>query len=75
MSFDVRYLTLMESGRYLGRSTRWMRRHWPTLVREGVQAYRVPRNSKKGHLLFLREGLDRYIETCAVQPAKIGAQV
>ena len=70
MSFDCRYLTLAESGRYLGRSVRWMRRHWPNLVHEGVPAYRVPRDAKKGHLLFLKDGLDSYIEKCKIQSAK-----
>lgn len=74
MSFDIRYLTLADAGRYLGRSTRWMRRHWPDLVREGVSAYRVPKDAPKGTLMFLRTGLDDYMERCKIQTANIGAQ-
>ena len=71
MSFDSRYLTLAESGRYLGRSVRWMRRHWTDLVRDGCEAYRVPKDAPKGHLLFLKSGLDNYITKCQIQPAKM----
>ena len=70
MSFDCRYFTLSEAGRYLGRSTRWMRRHWPDLVKEGVDAYRIPKDSPKGALMFLRTGLDEYMERCRIMPPK-----
>lgn len=74
MSFDVRYLTLSEAGRYLGRSVRWMRRHWPDLVREGCHAYRVPKSSPKGQLMFLRAGLDEYMERCRILPSNLSVQ-
>ena len=71
MSFDTRYLNLAEAGHYLGRSTRWMRRHWVDLVRDGCETYRVPRNAPKGHLMFLKDGLDGYMKKCQIQPAKM----
>jgi len=29
--------------------------------------YRVPKDSPKGHLMFKRDDLDRYMESCKIQ--------
>lgn len=63
---DNRFLNMREAGVYLGQSYRWMQRHWVALVRAGVIAYRVPRDAEKGRLVFNRDSLDRYVESCRI---------
>lgn len=75
MSFDVRYLDFKGAAQYIGQTSRWMRRHWPNLVREGVQAYRVPKDSKRGHLMFSKMSLDQWVESCRIWPPKDGHQI
>lgn len=67
MSFDIRFLNLEEAGKYVGQSTRWMRRHWPDLVKAGVAMYRVPKDAKKGHLMFSKSSLDEWVESCRIR--------
>lgn len=57
---------MREAGAYLGQSYRWMQRHWAALVRAEVIAYRVPKGSEKGRLVFNRDSLARYVESCRV---------
>ena len=64
---DNRFLKLDESARYLGVTTRWLRRNYPLLVQQGVTAYRVPQNAVKGRLMFERESLDKYIKNCQIR--------
>lgn len=66
MTPDSRYLNLSEAGRYTGQTTRWMRRHWPDLVKDGVRVLRVPRNSVKGRLIVERASLEAYLEKCRI---------
>ena len=66
MTFNVKYLNMREAGDYIGRSYRWMQRHYIDLIKDGVIVYRVPKDSTKGHLLFNRDSLDAYIESCAL---------
>lgn len=73
MSFDVRFLDMHEAGAYLGQSYRWMQRNYINLIRNGVVAYRVPKDSPKGHLMFGKTSLDEYMERCKIQPANNGA--
>ena len=67
MSHDTRYLNLSEAGRYIGQSTRWMRRHWPDLLKDGVRVLRVPKDSVKGRLVLERASLDAYMEKCRIE--------
>lgn len=66
MTNDCCYLSLAESGRYIGQSTRWMRRHWPDLVKDGVTVLRVPKGSIKGRLVVDRTSLEAYLGQCRV---------
>lgn len=67
MNFETRFLDMKEAGSYLGQTYRWMQRHWVDLVKSGVEAYRVPKDAVKGRLIFKKETLDRYIETCQLK--------
>lgn len=67
MSHDVRFLNLSEAAPYLGRSPRWMRRHYMDLIRSGVVTYRVPKNSVKGRIMFERSSLDQYVQNCRIR--------
>ena len=60
------YLDTENAALYLGQSTRWMRRHWPDLVRNGVQCFRVPKGSPKGRLIFDKASLENYLKACRV---------
>lgn len=60
-------LTLQDAARHIGCSTRWMRRWWPILIREGVRGYRIPKGSIKGRLMFEVSSLDAYLERCRIQ--------
>jgi len=66
MSHDIRFLNMREAGAYLGHSYRWMQRHYPALLDNGVIAYRLPKDSLKGQLLFERKSLDGYLEQCRI---------
>lgn len=67
MSFDNRYLTLKAAGRHIGCTTRWLRRHYVNLVKEGVEVYRVPKGSPKGRLLFSKASLEVYLQKCQLK--------
>ncbi|OGW69387.1 MAG: hypothetical protein A2036_03520 [Omnitrophica bacterium GWA2_50_21] len=54
------------AGIYLGQSYRWMQRNYPSLIRHGVIAFRVPKDSPKGHLVFEKGSLERYMESCRI---------
>ena len=54
------------AGTYLGQSYRWMQRNYPSLLRAGVIVFRVPKDSPKGHLVFEKGSLDRYLESCRI---------
>ena len=57
---------MREAGEYLGHSYRWMQRNWVNLLRNGVVAYRVPKDSPTGHLMFNKASLDDYMESCRI---------
>ncbi len=63
---DIRYLNMREAGKYLGQSYRWMQRHWIDLIKAGVVTYRVPKDSPKGRLIFAKESLDKYMNSCQI---------
>lgn len=67
MNFDIRFLNLPEAAEYIGRKPRWMRRHWIDLVNKGVSAYRIPKGSPRGHLMFSKSSLDRWLENCRIK--------
>lgn len=67
MSHDLRFLNMHEAGVYLGQSYRWMQRNYVNLVRNGVIAYRIPKDAPKGHLMFSKTSLDEYMEQCRIQ--------
>ena len=75
MSFDARLLNLSETAKYIGKTRRWLYRNWPMMVQGGVRAYRLPKDSERGTLMFEKEALDKYINACQIQPAIIRAQV
>ena len=64
MSFDSRFLNMREAGAYIGQTYRWMQRHYVELIRKGVEAYRIPKDSPKGRLVFNKVSLDKYMESC-----------
>lgn len=64
MNTDTRFLDAKEAALYIGKSYRWMQRHYIDLIRNGVQVCRMPKYSKKGHLIFEKKGLDHYIQEC-----------
>jgi len=61
-----RYLSMRAAGVYLGQSYRWMQRNYPNLLWHGAIAFRVPKDSSKGHLVFEKGSLDRYMESCRI---------
>ena len=63
---DVRFLNMREAALYIGRSYRWMQRHYIDLIKNGVRVYRMPKDSPKGHLVFEREDLERYVKKCQI---------
>lgn len=75
MNYDIRFLDMRGAGRYIGRSYRWMQRNWVNLVRNGVTAYRVPKDSKKGRLMFSKTSLDQYVESCRMSADFDGLKV
>ena len=73
---EVRFLNMREAGAHLGQSYRWMQRNYINLLQHGAIAFRVPKDSPKGRLVFQKDSLDRYMESCritadfqAVEPA------
>jgi hypothetical protein len=64
---DVRFLDMKDAALYLGQSVRWMRRNYIELVRSGVEVYRFPKDSKRGHLFFAKVSLERYIAACRIK--------
>jgi len=62
------YVNLHEAARKMGCTTRWMRRHWPELVRDGVVCFRVPKGSVKGRLVFEAASLEAYLRVCQIEP-------
>lgn len=62
---------MRKAGEYLGQSYRWMQRNYPNLLQNGVIAYRMPKDSVKGHLVFEKASLDRYIEGCEISAGKV----
>lgn len=66
VTYDARYLSLSDTAAYLGRGPRWMRRHYRGLIKSGVVAYRVPKNSIKGRIMFEKSSLDQYIQNCRI---------
>ena len=66
MTFDSRYLNMKEAGLHISQSYRWMQRNWIVLIRDGVEAFRVPKESVKGHLYFSKASLDRYMMSCCL---------
>ena len=64
---DKRYLTMHEAAQQIGCTTRWMRRHYVDLIRQGVEVFRVPKDSTKGRLLFGKGSLNQYMEQCRIE--------
>ena len=62
----LRFLKMREAGAYIGQSYRWMQRNYVSLLRDGVIAFRVPKDSPKGHLVFEKGSLDRYMASCRI---------
>ncbi len=60
-------LTLGEAAAHLKQTRRWFYRNWPSLVREGVKAHRIPLHSPKGRIYFDRASLDAYLEFCEIK--------
>lgn len=63
---DSSYLDMKNAGHHLGQTYRWMQRHYPNLIKAGVSVYRIPAGSAKGRLMFRKDHLDRYMESCRV---------
>lgn len=66
MITDTRFLDMRESAAYLGKTYRWMQANYVHLLKSGVKGYRIPRGSPKGHLMFERESLERYMQSCEI---------
>ena len=66
MTSSAIYLSLEDAAKHIGRSTRWMHRHWPDLVQCGVQCFRVPKNAIKGRLIVERSSLEAYLRSCQI---------
>lgn len=64
--FDQRFLDMREAGSYLGQSYRWMQRNYVYLIKNGVIAYRVPKDAIKGRLMFSKASLDEYMNSCQI---------
>ena len=64
---DGRFLNMKEAGIYLCQSYRWMQRNYPNLIQYGVVAFRVPKNSPRGHLIFEKNSLDQYMKSCRIK--------
>jgi hypothetical protein len=64
---EEKRLNMRQAGFYLGRSYRWMQRHWVNLVKSGVKVFRVPKDSVKGHILFEKDSLDKYLDSCQIK--------
>ncbi len=58
---------MKEAAEHLGQSYRWMQRNWVNLLRGDVIAYRVPKDAPKGHLMFEKASLDRYMKSCKIE--------
>lgn len=71
MANEIRFLSLKDSAIYLGQSLRWMRRHYIDLIRAGVIAYRTPKDSLKGRIMFNKASLDKYMEKCQILPSVV----
>ena len=63
---DVRFLNMKEAALYIGRSYRWMQRHYIDLIRSGVKVARLPKGSIKGRLVFEKESLSQYMDACRI---------
>ena len=61
---DNRFLSMRSAGNYLGQNYRWMQRNYVNLIRNGVIAYRVPKDAPKGRLVFEKNSINRYVESC-----------
>jgi len=66
MSGDCRFLNMRQAGEYIGQSYRWMQKNYIGLLKSGVIVYRVPKDSPKGHLMFSKVSLDKYMDTCRI---------
>jgi hypothetical protein len=62
----MKFLNIKQAGSYIGQSYRWMQRNYPSILRHGVMVFRVPKDSPKGHLVFEKSSLDRYMESCRI---------
>jgi len=58
-------LSMREAAEYVHVSYRWLQRNLATVLDAGCKVYRIP-NKPKGQYKFSKQGLDRYVETCAV---------
>ncbi len=63
---DTRFLDMRATAKYLGKTYRWMQRNYIDLIRNGVRVCRMPRSSKRGHIIFEKQSLDRYIQRCQI---------
>jgi hypothetical protein len=66
-----RFLKMKEAGAYLCQSYRWMQRNYINLIRNGVIAFRIPKGSSKGHLVFEKNSLDQYVKSCQIREGQI----
>ena len=60
-------MTLEQAAEHVGLTKRFFYRHWPELIKEGVVAYRVPKDSPKGRIYFRVDSLERYLEACQIK--------
>ncbi len=75
MNQNSQFLDMKEAGQYLGQSYRWMQRHYVDLILNDVEAFRVPKDSPKGHLMFNRPSLAQYMSNCLIQMIPGGIKI
>ena len=67
MTLDARFLNTKEAAQHIGKTYRWMQRHYVDLIRNGVKVLRMPKGASRGHLAFEKESLERYLKICQLE--------
>jgi hypothetical protein len=60
--FDMR-----DTAEYISQTYRWLQRNYLRLMEQGVEVFRLPKDSTKGHLWFSRDSLDKYLKNCRIK--------
>ncbi len=64
---NVQLFDMRDTAEYLSQTYRWLQRNYLKLMEHGVKVFRMPRDSKRGHLMFSKDSLDEYLKNCQVK--------